>query len=435
MNVLTDVSITFPDNGLVCVVGKSGSGKTTLLNILSGAISMDSGDYFIDDVNTKDLNSLEWSNLRGNFFGYIFQNYNLLESNTVYENVKIATLNLTNDVNDSEIDIILEQLDILKLKDKLVNELSGGEKQRVAIARSIIKKSKVILADEPTGSLDYENGSNVFEILKDISKDRLVIVVTHDIEFSNKYADYIIKLSYGKIVDNNLNFNSTEKKLDSFKSKEFNFNDMLELKNIIIKKNIIKNIFSVILYSLITMILCITLHISIFNQNKYIYDVIADEKIEYNYISESPNSLDGLTYINISKIKLDNYDNNKVYLKQFNLNNYNLFGFNSGSSIFDVIIVDNNFSDNEIGLSDYILDKLKEMNQIKFDNYNEYINKTINILGIDLLVKDINITNYQNQKNNMLLLNTNSNIRINENTLKKLVNYTTIYKKGIFEFQ
>lgn len=434
-NVLTDVSINLPDNGLVCIVGKSGSGKTTLLNILSGSIPFDSGEYLIDDLDTKKFDNNNWSNIRANYFGYIFQNYNLLESNTVYENIKLVTLNLTYEVNDFEIDQVLERLDIINLKNKLVNELSGGEKQRVAIARSIIKRSKVILADEPTGALDYENGTNVFEILKEISKERLVIIVTHDTDFSNQYADYIIKLSYGKIVESNLKCDYAINKTDTLKQKKFSFKQMLELKEIIIKKNLFKNIFSIILYSLIAMILCITLHISLFNQNKYTYNVIMDEKIEYNYISESPNSLDGMTYSYISNIDMKDYDCDLVYLNQFNLTFLQLFGINFSKSFFEVIIVDDTLSDNEIGLSDYYLDKLKEINCIEFNNYNECLNKTLNVLEIEMLIKDINITNYRNYTNNSLYSNTNSNLRINGNTLKKLVNYTSVYFDGDFDHQ
>ena len=140
---LHDISFKLPNTGLVCVVGKSGCGKTTLLNILSGATKPSSGAYFIEGKNTEDFSNHEWAEIRTNYFGYIFQNYNLLDNCTVYENLKIATLNLGYEVEESKIDDILKKLDILEIKNKKINELSGGERQRVSIARVLIKNVNV----------------------------------------------------------------------------------------------------------------------------------------------------------------------------------------------------------------------------------------------------------------------------------------------------
>lgn len=205
LKALTDINLFFPETGMVSIIGKSGSGKSTLLNILSGLISFSDGKYILDGVDVTNFDSDQWNQIRNKYFGYIFQDNNLIEYLTVEENLRLIQMILPeNDNFESELSSILEKLDIQYIRYKKISEISGGEQQRVALARALLKKSRIILADEPTGSLDYENAINVFNILKKISSEMLVIVVTHDNEFADLYSDYTVKLSYGKILSNSL---------------------------------------------------------------------------------------------------------------------------------------------------------------------------------------------------------------------------------------
>ena len=195
---INDCSLSFPNKGLIAIVGKSGSGKTTILNVLAGFISPTEGMYEIDGCDTSNLSNNEWEELRKNYFSFIFQNYNLIENTTVDNNLKLVCYE--KEEADKEIDQALKLFDIFNLKNKNVCDLSGGEKQRVAIARAYIKKASVVLADEPTASLDEANSELVFSQLKKIAEDKLVIVVTHDNDLAEKYATKIIHIKYGKIL-------------------------------------------------------------------------------------------------------------------------------------------------------------------------------------------------------------------------------------------
>ncbi len=197
---LDGVSLTFPDKGLVFIVGKSGSGKTTMLNVIGGLDGFDEGEIIIDGKSFKDLSAKDYDNYRNTFIGVVFQEYNLLPEYTVEKNIKIATELQGVDVDDAKVDSLLEQVEILEYKKRLPRQLSGGQMQRVAIARALIKDPHIILADEPTGALDSNTGIQVIETLKKLSENKLVIIVSHDLELAEKYADRIISLKDGLVV-------------------------------------------------------------------------------------------------------------------------------------------------------------------------------------------------------------------------------------------
>ena len=189
---LEDVSFTLPDKGFIFILGKSGSGKSTLLNLLGGLDRPTSGEMIVNGKNTKDFRDKDFDYYRNTYVGFIFQEFNLLEEYSVYDNVSLA-LRLQQKKDDSEkIKTLLEQLELKGLEKRKMNELSGGQKQRVAIARAMIKDPEILLADEPTGSLDEVTGKQIFEQLKKISEDKLVIVVSHDREEASMYAYYIV---------------------------------------------------------------------------------------------------------------------------------------------------------------------------------------------------------------------------------------------------
>ena len=199
IKALQGVSLSFEERGLVFILGRSGSGKSTLLNLIGGLDFADEGEIIIDGKSSEDFKRADYDAYRNQYIGFIFQEYNLLDEFTVGENIMLA-LELQNQKADKErLESILKEVDLEDYDYRKPNELSGGQRQRVAIARALIKNPQIIMADEPTGALDEETGIQVLETLKKLSKDKLVIVVSHDREFAEKYADRIIRLKDGKV--------------------------------------------------------------------------------------------------------------------------------------------------------------------------------------------------------------------------------------------
>lgn len=218
---LNNISIKFDDRGMTFILGKSGSGKSTLLNIIGGLDKYDSGDMVILGKSSNNFKIADFDSYRNTYVGFVFQEFNILEDYNVYENIVLALQLQQKKVDNNKIDNLLERLELKKLKTRKVNELSGGQKQRVAIARALIKEPKIILADEPTGNLDSTTGKQVMDLLKEISKEKLVIIVSHDKESANIYGDRIIEISDGNVVkDTNENTKlSNNDKYKTIKSK------------------------------------------------------------------------------------------------------------------------------------------------------------------------------------------------------------------------
>ena len=204
---LNDVNLEFGNTGLVCILGESGSGKTTLLNAIGGLDDFSGGSIEINGTKLTGYSPKLTDAIRNEHFGYIFQNYYILKDYTVGYNVKLALnrYDLTEEEKNERVDYILDMLGILKYKKKVVSKLSGGQQQRVSIARALVKAPNIILADEPTGNLDEENTLKTMMILKNISKECLVIVVTHEKRIAKFFADRIIQVSDGKIVSDKVN--------------------------------------------------------------------------------------------------------------------------------------------------------------------------------------------------------------------------------------
>lgn len=214
----------------VIITGESGSGKSTLLNVISGLDSYEEGEMYIEGKKTSRYTEKEVENYRKKYIANIFQNFNLINSYTVYQNVELALL--LDGYNKKQIKSkalqMIEQVGLTKFKNTKVSKLSGGQKQRVAIARAMIKDTPIIIADEPTGNLDSESAKNVIEILKKVAKEKLVIIVTHNLEQVEEYATRIIKMHDGKIIE--------DKKI-----KEINNN--IEIKENKYKKMQLRNIY------------------------------------------------------------------------------------------------------------------------------------------------------------------------------------------------
>lgn len=198
-NVLKNISFNIKANELTLILGASGSGKSTLLNILGGLEKSTNGSVIIDGVDITGLNNNQLAEYRAKKVGFIFQSYNLLPSLNVRDNVSIVK-EISKEALDT--DLILEQVGLGNRGKDYPSLMSGGEQQRVSIARAIAKNTPILLCDEPTGALDTENGYRIMNLLKDLTeKGKTVIVVTHNLEYT-KYADKIINLKDGNIIDN-----------------------------------------------------------------------------------------------------------------------------------------------------------------------------------------------------------------------------------------
>lgn len=203
IHVINDTTLELGDKGLVALLGPSGSGKTTMLNAIGGLDKVNGGDIFVDDVKITGKRASKVDEIRNLNIGYIFQDYKLVDNMTVYENVAMA-LRMIGIKDEGEIkrriDYVLETLGIYRYRNRKADMLSGGERQRVGIARAIAKNPKIIIADEPTGNLDSANTIEIMNIIKAISRDRLVVLVTHEVELAKFYASRIIELKDGKIT-------------------------------------------------------------------------------------------------------------------------------------------------------------------------------------------------------------------------------------------
>lgn len=200
VTALNDVSVTFPEKGMVFLVGKSGSGKSTLLNISGGLDSPDQGEVILKGKSSKDFTEADFDSYRNTYIGFIFQEFNVLNEYTVEENISLA-LELQGKPSDKQkVTELLEQVDLAGFAKRKPNTLSGGQKQRVAIARALVKNPEIIMADEPTGSLDSGTGKQVFDALKKLSEEKLVVIVSHDRDSADRYADRIIELRDGNII-------------------------------------------------------------------------------------------------------------------------------------------------------------------------------------------------------------------------------------------
>ncbi|MCD7753417.1 MAG: ABC transporter ATP-binding protein/permease, partial [Clostridiales bacterium] len=198
---LNDVSLNLRDNEFVAILGPSGSGKTTLLNIIGGLDRYDSGDLIINGISTKKYTDRDWDSYRNHTIGFVFQSYNLIPHQTILANVELA-LTISGVSKSERRKRAVEALKKVGLGDQIhkkPNQMSGGQMQRVALARALINNPDILLADEPTGALDSDTSIQVMELLKEVAKDRLVVMVTHNPELAEKYATRIVRLRDGKI--------------------------------------------------------------------------------------------------------------------------------------------------------------------------------------------------------------------------------------------
>ncbi len=212
---LDDVSLNLRDNEFVAILGPSGSGKTTLLNIIGGLDRYDSGDLIINGISTKKYKDRDWDSYRNHTIGFVFQSYNLIPHQTVLANVELALTisGISRSERRKRAITALEQVGLGEQLHKKPNQMSGGQMQRVAIARALVNNPDILLADEPTGALDSDTSIQVMDLLKEVAKDRLVVMVTHNPELAEQYANRIVRLRDGKIIDDTNPYVLDEKSL------------------------------------------------------------------------------------------------------------------------------------------------------------------------------------------------------------------------------
>ena len=231
IHVIDNTSLELPQSGLVALLGPSGCGKTTLLNAIGGLDKVNSGKIYINDKKITTFNTYKKDKIRNLQVGYIFQDYKLIDNKSVYENVSMVLKMIgikDKDEIKKRVEYILERLGMYRYRYRPCGMLSGGERQRVGIARALVKNPDIILADEPTGNLDSKNTIEIMNIIKSISKDKLVILVTHEVELAKFYATRIIEISDGKVVkdyDNKNNGNLDYRIENKFYLKDFKYHE------------------------------------------------------------------------------------------------------------------------------------------------------------------------------------------------------------------
>ena len=222
VKALKGIDLEFRESEFVAILGQSGCGKTTLLNIIGGLDRYTTGDLIINDKSTKEFKDKDWDTYRNHSVGFVFQSYNLIPHQTVLANVELA-LTISGVSKEERRKRAIEALEKVGLGDQLnkkPNQMSGGQMQRVAIARALVNDPDILLADEPTGALDSQTSVQVMEILKEISKDRLIIMVTHNPDLAEKYSTRIIKLLDGKVTDDSNPYIASKRELDKARTKK-----------------------------------------------------------------------------------------------------------------------------------------------------------------------------------------------------------------------
>ena len=222
VKALKGISIEFRENEFVSILGPSGCGKTTLLNIIGGLDHYTSGDLIIDGISTKKYKDRDWDTYRNHRIGFVFQNYNLITHQSVLSNVELAlTLSgVDKQTRRKKAIAVLEKVGLKDQMHKKPNQMSGGQMQRVAIARALVNDPDILLADEPTGALDTKTSEQIMKILKEISKDRLIIMVTHNPELAQKYSTRIINLLDGEITSDSMPYSSKKEEKETKKEEK-----------------------------------------------------------------------------------------------------------------------------------------------------------------------------------------------------------------------
>ena len=435
IEVLKGISLKFDDKGMTFILGKSGSGKTTLLNLIGGLDKSTRGDIIINGKNMNSFSEKDYISYRNNYVGFIFQDYNNIEEYTVLENILLG-INIQNKkIDNKDLENLLNDLGIYKLKNRKMNELSGGEKQRVAIARAILKDSKRILADEPTGNLDSKNGKNIMELLKKLSKTRLVIVVTHDIEFAKTYADRIIEIKDGSVINDTGILNDFINKSYQSKKTRIPLKDIIKLSFLSFKNRKGKCFITSVLMAFTIFFLSFSYLINTYDKDKVHFKLLKNNNITNVEIKKINNNDEEYQETNINNDDIKFFNNNikELFNKVYNITEPNLIDalnlkiidnpnifyqtdykidiveLNNQQNSIDKIIGKYPSNDDEIIISNYLADLMIKFGT--YDNnklyqpkdYEQIVNDKKKIkFGKYNYVKVVGIINYDLSKYNSL---------------------------------
>lgn len=407
--VLKNINLTLPDKGLICVLGASGSGKSTLLNIIGKIEVPDKGKVYFYDKNIKDIKSESYHT---NYVSFIYQNYNLIDALSVKDNLNLITKNN---------EWIINKLGLSKIKNTKTNKISGGEKQRTAIARSILSDSLVYLADEPTGAIDTANSIKIMQILKELSKEKLVLMITHNEDLAHAYADEIIYLKDGTI-----NKRKPTKECHTYKEifknkRKLSFKDIFKISMGYLKEQKIRSILTILATTIGLTSLTIVLGInnglneeikSLEKEALYSYPIIIPkEKITLNMnlnSKESRTEIGVTSDYNLIKNKIDDNLLNKVktfnntYISYYHEISNQKFLENSyispSEEYFSLIKGKMPQNKNEILIllnsENSISESLKDYLKLENMTYDEILDKTINVENKNL--KIVGIVNSNN---------------------------------------
>ena len=450
-DAISGVNLTLPDVGFISILGDCGSGKTTLLNLIGGLDKPTSGEIYFNNENIVNYSDLKLTMYRKNNVGFVFQNFSLISYLNVYQNIKLALDFKSDKYNEKEIILnILKRVNLVDKKNKFPKELSGGEKQRVAIARALINSPSIILADEPTGQLDKKNSHEILGLLKELAKDYLVIMVTHNEEFARIYSDRIITLEDGKII-NDVLLNEKINKI----CKDFNKND--ENKKSLKHKTLfglelfrsLKQKFKLLFISLSFALglggLSLSLALNL-GANSYIDEIENNTLIKYpisiedsilsnislnNYIEVEDGAYPDYNYINVdtsSLIHLNKIDNAYLsYIKQMDSSLYESISYNQKISM-NLLTLDNE------GVKSFLNTPANFTSQILLNS--SYFRP---IRNYGSTIKDVDVISGrlpENKNELMLVVDRNNNISsdvlenigisVNENTIgfDKILNKT-----------
>ena len=310
----TKVNLSFNPREFVAITGESGSGKSTLLNVISGLDTYEEGEMYINGEETSHFTEKDFEDYRRKYVGNIFQNFNLVNSYTVYQNIELVLLlngNKKKKIKKQVLEII-KKVGLYKFRNTKVSKLSGGQKQRVGIARALAKDTPIIIADEPTGNLDSKSGESIIELLSEISKDKLVIIVTHNYEQVEKYVTRKITMHDGRVLE--------DKKIKEIDNKDFEY--IPNYKNITLLNKIrlsLRNTFNIVPKFLLMLLVYLFITVSLLSEyssfkeqeyiesktgDNYIFNNISDKRIIINKKDKSEFSED-----DFNKIKsIDNVD-------------------------------------------------------------------------------------------------------------------------------
>lgn len=435
---LDNFSYSFLNRGLVGIYGDSGCGKTTLLNLIGGIDTLTSGDILIDNKSLTKFKNKELDAYRNQEIGFIFQDDNLIDNLNVFGNVSLAlSLRKINSKRRKElVSESLKDVGILDKEKKYPSELSGGEKQRVTIARALIKKPRIILADEPTGSLDKENSFEIMKILKELSKKYLVIVVSHDENLLNEFSDEIIKIAKGEIVEtrtiNKINDDELTLKNEKNKLTSLRVNDgfKLSLKNISYKK------FKTFIVSLTLSLSIASLGLVLAIQNGVtsFINTLENETLSRYPVSIEPTGLITNDILELAQNEGSFTDEEKVissinsnlFLRTNNLSNEFIEYLNNIDEEYKDAIVINDSTPMNVLYFDTLSEKVEHFTSSNNSFLNDFSNNT-NIIWRALPQEDEDILNdydvlkgsYPKNKNEAVLV-VNASNEVNQNILNSL---------------